>query len=66
LQKVENYKLEKRNVNGIQLFVTSYKIGPKFYCHIENADPGATIARAYGDSQEEAEQAALAKVRVRL
>ena len=61
MAKVENYRLEKKSVNGIELFVTSYKIGSKFYCHIENLDPGATIARAYGESQEAAKRAAIAK-----
>lgn len=61
MTKVENYRLEKKAVNGTELFITSYKIGARFYCHIENLDPGATIARAYGESQDAAKRAAIAK-----
>jgi len=66
MTKVENYRLEKKAVNGTAIFITSYKIGTKFYCHIENIDPGATIARAYGETQEAAKQAAIAKALERI
>ena len=51
---------------GISLKLTSYQIGDRFYCHVSNFDPGATIARAEAASPEEAEREALRKARARL
>jgi hypothetical protein len=46
--------------------ITTYQIGERFYCHIDNVSPGATIARTEGDSLEEAREAALQKATTRL
>jgi hypothetical protein len=46
--------------------VNSYKIGDRFYCHVENTDPGATIARAEGSTKDEAIRIALSKAGLRL
>ena len=62
----EVYQESPYVLNGVALTITTYKIGERFYCHIQNADPGATIARASGTSREEATEAALAKVSKRL
>lgn len=66
MPKAENYQIEEKNVNSVDLKITTYQIGEQFYCHIENKDPGATIARAEGTDREEARQHALAKAEKRL
>ncbi len=58
--------MDEQQVNGVDLKITTYQIGERFYCHIENKDPGATIARAEGTRREEARQLALAKIQKRL
>lgn len=64
--KTEDYATETRELAGVSLRINSYKIGDRFYCHIENTDPGATIARADGGSREDAVQRALVKAKERL
>jgi hypothetical protein len=64
--KAENYKKEKKELEGRMINITTYQIGERFYCHIDNVSPGATIARTEGDSLEEAREAALQKATTRL
>lgn|GEM_PF-1062358 len=40
--------------------ITSYKVGSRFSCQIDNVDPGAVIGRASGATREEAIETALA------
>jgi len=62
----QQYQDELKEVNGILVRITTYKIGDEFYCHIANTDPGATIARAAGSTEKEARQKAVKKVMERL
>ena len=39
----------------------SYRVGDRYYCTIDNVDPGARFARAEGTTREEAESTALEK-----
>ena len=64
--KTEDFTTETTEISGVRIRVNSYKIGDRFHCHVENTDPGATIARAEASTKEEAVQAALARVRERL
>ena len=64
--KSEDYRAIERELGGVRITIMTYKIGDQFYCHIANADPGATIARAEAATREEAERIALAKASVRL
>ena len=64
--KAEDYITETTEISGIRVRVNSYKIGDRFHCHVENTDPGATIAHAEAPTKEEAVQAALAKATERL
>lgn len=66
VDQTREYRSERREIAGVPFEVTSYKIGDRYYCHVTNADPGATVARAEGASREEAEELALAKVVHRL
>jgi hypothetical protein len=45
---------------GREVGVTSYRVGCRFSCRVDNVDPGAVIGRAVGATREEAEDAALA------
>ena len=64
--KAENYNSETRQIEGTTVKVTTYKIGERYFCHIANIDPGATIARSEGGSLEEALGVALEKATARL
>lgn len=64
--KSETYQVEKRDINGVPVSVTTYKIGDRYHCRINNIDPGGTIARGEGTSADEAQKQALGKARERL
>ena len=64
--KTEGYRTDYREISGVKVSVTTYKIGDRFHCHVANAEPGATIARTEAASFEEAENLALAKTTERL
>ena len=62
----EEYRVEQKELAGLQVSITSYKFGEHYHCHISNIDPGATIARTHGLTREEAELEALARALQRL
>ncbi len=62
----QNYAVEMTQISGVPVRISSYQIGDRFYCHVENIDPGATIARAEGATKEGAADLALAKATERL
>jgi len=64
--KTENYNAEMKEISGVPVRISSYQIGDRFYCHIENTDPGATIARADGVTRDEAVLLAVTKASERL
>ncbi len=66
MSKAENYQREEQEINGVRVVITSYQIGGRFYCHVENKDPGANIARAEGNTRAEARKLALDKATKRL
>jgi hypothetical protein len=57
----EEYRETRRELEGWPINVTSYRVGDKWYCTIDNVSPGARFARAGGSTREEAEGAALEK-----
>ena len=64
--KVEGHESEQTELNGVQIKITSYQIGERYFCHVTNIDPGATIARGEGSSRDEAREVALSKATTRL
>jgi hypothetical protein len=64
--KTEQYNDELTELHGTSIRVVSYKIGDEYHCHVSNADPGATIARASAASKETALKTALKKAEQRL
>jgi hypothetical protein len=63
---LDEYRVERKELAGLQVNVTSYKMGDLYHCHIDNVEPGATITRSEGSTREEAELAALARALERL
>lgn len=47
------------DVSGTQLRVTSYRLGQRYSCRVDNIDPGAIIGRASADTRGAAEEMAL-------
>lgn len=66
MPKAENHRTEQKQIAGVTVNIVSYQIGDQHYCHISNVDPGATIARAEGETREEAIKLATEKAEARL
>jgi hypothetical protein len=64
--KVEDYSERSETLDGWPIHIVSYRIGDKFYCSIDNVDPGARFARAEGASRDEVERDAIEKARKHL
>ena len=62
----ENYLEERFALNGVQLILTSYKIGAVYHCRVASMDPGATIARSSGATAQEARDTVMQKARRRI
>jgi hypothetical protein len=59
--KSEDFSERRGELSGWPVNIVSYRVGDRFYCTIDNVDPGARFARAEGATREEAEAAALEK-----
>ena len=59
--KSEDFQERREELSGWRVNIVSYRVGDRFYCTIDNVDPGARFARAEGATREEAEGAALDK-----
>ena len=59
--KPEEYSRRQQELAGWQVTIETYKLGDVYHCTIANVDPGARLARADGESREEAEERALEK-----
>ena len=59
--KSEEYRETRRELDGWPINITSYRVGDKWYCSIDNVSPGARFARAEGSTRDEAETTALEK-----
>jgi hypothetical protein len=66
MERAQEYKNDRREIGGVSIDVMTYKIGDRYFCHVSNTDPGATVARAEADTREMAEQLALTKAKNRL
>jgi len=64
--KADEYRIDMQEIDGLKINITSYRIGSTYYCHVDNVDPGAVIARTEGESQDEVIQVAMAKAMERL
>jgi hypothetical protein len=59
--KAEDYTERRDTIDGWPINLVTYRIGGKYYCMIDNVDPGARFARAEGATREDAERVALEK-----
>ncbi|MGH9347144.1 MAG: hypothetical protein ACRD26_07740 [Vicinamibacterales bacterium] len=59
--KTEEFQERRDELGGWAINVVSYRIGGRYYCTIDNVDPGARVARAEGGTRGEAETAAIEK-----
>lgn len=66
MARAEDYRVVTKDVAGVKVRITSYKLEDRFFCHIANVDPGATISRAEATTREEAEKLALAEATQKL
>ena len=64
--KADDFRIDTKDIDGLTINVTSYRIGKTYYCHIDNVDPGSAIARSEAESQGEAIGVAMAKALERL
>ena len=61
--KAEETYTEQEEIDGWKVHIVTYKIGDRYYCTIDNVDPGARFARAEGATRDEVEREALEKAR---
>ena len=64
--RAEDYQRRRQELAGWPVGIVSYKLGDRFVCEIDNANPGARVARAEGATREEAEQTAITTAERRL
>lgn len=57
----EEFRERRDALEGWPINVVSYRIGDRFFCTIDNVEPGARFARGEGATREEAEGTALEK-----
>jgi hypothetical protein len=66
LLQPQDFSRRVATIEGREVVITAYRVGDACYCHVENASPGATIARGQGKTEAEAESEALAKASAKL
>lgn len=64
--RAEEYRTFQERLEGWPVRFTSYRLGDRYHCQVDNVEPGAVIARAEGTTRDEAEQAAREQARRRL
>jgi hypothetical protein len=64
--RAEDFRQRQIELEGWAVNLTSYRIGPIFYCTADNVSPGGAIARTTATTREEAEAAAIDRARVKL
>jgi hypothetical protein len=52
--KSEAFEEKRDEIGGWAVNNVSYRVGGRFYCTIDNVDPGARFARAEGATRDEA------------
>ena len=62
----QDYERRPAVIEGWEVGITSYRLGDRCFCKIDNVSPGALIARAVAPTKAEAERSAVAHARARL
>lgn len=61
-----DYQKRDSELEGMPVGITTYRVGARWICTVDNVSPGAVIARALGSSRDQAEQEALATAASRM
>ena len=64
--KAEEFTERKDTIDGWNVNIVTYRIRDRWYCTIDNVDPGARFARAEGTTREEVEGVAHEKAQTHL
>jgi hypothetical protein len=64
--RAEDYTERNDVIDGWRVHIVSYRIGDKYYCAVDNVDPGARFARAEGATRDEVERVALERAQKHL
>ena len=64
--KPQGYREREERIDAVLVRITSYEVGRRFSCRIDNLDPGGNIARGMGDTREAAEAQAIESARLTL
>lgn len=59
----EDYQERREPHGGWTMHIVSYRLGDRFYCAVDDADPGARLSRGEGATREEAEAQAIQKAK---
>jgi len=62
----QDYRERTESVPPFKIHIVSYRLGEKFYCTVDNVDPGANVSRTEAPTREEAESKAITKAKERL
>ena len=61
--RAEDYRRRREPLGDWEVGITSYKLGGRYCCEVDNVSPGARLARGEGPTRDEAEAQALNKAR---
>jgi hypothetical protein len=59
--KAEDYQDRQEKVLDWTINIVSYKLGDRYFCTVDNVDPGARLSKGEGATREEAEAQAVEK-----
>ena len=59
--KPEEYSRRQQEVGRWKINIISFKLGDRYYCTVDNVEPGAWLARAESGTRAEAERIAIEK-----
>ena len=61
--RAEDYRRRRDRLEGWDIGITSYKLGGRYCCEVDNVSVGARLARGEGATREQAEAEALNRAR---
>ena len=61
--KTEEYQIRMCSEGQWRLQVKSYRLADKFFCLVDNVDPGARVVLSEGSTRKAAEEIALKKAK---
>ncbi len=64
--KPEGRMQRQEDALGWKINIISYKLSGRYYCAVDNVDPGGRIAWAEGSTREEAERQAVEEAKQKL